>query len=845
MRIVLGFFVCVFSLVWTCSPGVSADWGSDSLYQKSISFQRTPYCPTYYQDERVLGVEGLTRTCQFGGDPIRIGLSYPDNGQVRLLAAYPYDNSMRIVQGVCAGIRNCVYEPQSDTLVSRYYTSNNMSVRIYRNVSDRIRPIFDSSGVSYTFDTSHPDFSFADSEGRGLPVEAVAMSSNGKWIAIEYRQYGIILINQETFEMRRVLAQGFRYGSSVNPTVEMAVSNDGKTVAVMGERAGFTVASIDSECGDAVRIGMRELFRDEVKRCEVVSIDVDSYIPQFHGAYDPRFSDSGQRLDFVVTSKTGEAKRIGVGVRGSNPEVLEYIALGDSFTSGEGETDNEYYLSRTDDEFEKCHTSRRSYPFILSSLIGITNVRNVACSGAKMTDIFTRSVYWGQGGRMGAYGLGHSEDRLRLEQANAIDSFHPGVIAQAGFIDRYQPRFLTVGIGGNDAGITTKLRVCAMQAECEWTTDEGRRKTASEIQSLFFRFVELYQKLAVLSPLSKVVAVGYPLGVDTEGVCDPVTGLLFDRTEQVFMNESIGYLNQVIERAARAAKIQFADMSRIFSGHQLCSGTLLPAMNGLRLGDDAGAGNFRAIGNESFHPTPYGHELIAHELKRQYFQLTTDTSCSYCPTSPPPWPEYWEGGSSTARSRIGEFAWPARFNSLNQAVSIHLPAAHLSPGSTVQIEVHSEPIELGTAIVNGDGGVDKTLKLPEALAEGVHTIHLLGMSFSGEPIELYQEIVYERVPVGEDKIELDPPTSSMDTDSGEFSGDSVADSSTSGLIASHFINPMSFKTAEESVLGATTDSTKSFRQTALVPWVLIITGVVLGCGAAGYLVFRRARDKGS
>jgi lysophospholipase L1-like esterase len=849
MRVVLGFFVCVFSLMWVSATEVGAEWGSETPklhYQKETSFRWTPYCPTYYQEEKVLGIEGLTRMCQFGGHPMRIGLSYPDNGQIRLLAAYPYDDTMRIVQGICGGIRNCLYAPQSDTIVSRYPASNRMSVKIYRNVSDRIRSIFNASGVSYTFDTSQPDFTFADSEGRELPVEAVAVSNNGKWIAIEYRQYGIILINQETFEMQRILAQGFRYGSSVDPTVELAVSNDGTMIAVMGERAGFTVAIVNAECGDRVRVGMRELFRGDVKHCEGVKIDASSYIAQYHGAYDPRFSDSGQRLDFVVTSKTGAAKRIGVGVDDSTSGVLEYVALGDSFTSGEGETDNGYYVSRTDNEFEKCHISRRSYPFLFAGLIGLSSARNVACSGAKMTDISAvRGVYWGQGGRMGVSGLGYSENHLQIERANALASFHPGVVPQIEFVERYMPQLITVGVGGNDAGITTKLRVCAMQYECEWTSEEGRRKTANEIQSLFPQFVELFEKLAILSPLSRIIAVGYPLGVDTEGVCDPITTLLFNRQEQVFMNESVRYLNQVIEWAAAAAKLKFADMSQVFSGHQLCASTLLPAMNGLRLGDDTGVGDFRAIGNESFHPTPYGHELIAHELKRQYPLLVADGNCSYCPTGSPLWPEYWGSDSDEVKSRIGEFAWPTRFTSLNQAVSIHLPAAHLLPGSTIEIEVHSEPTELGTAIVNDDGSVDETVTLPEGLAEGVHTIHLLGASFSGDPVELYQEIVYERARVDEDKVESDSPPSGEAARGEKLSGNKLEDSGTAGVLVSHSIASTSFKSRGESVLGATTNHAKSSRQTAPIPWILIVAGIILGCGTVGYVIFRRARDRGS
>src|SRR3546814_11868053 len=138
----------------------------------------------------------------------------------------------------------------------------------------------------------------------------------------------------------------------------------------------------------------------------------------------------------------------------SSTLLLEYLASVDSFTSGEVETESRNYLARTDDEFEKCHGSSKSYPFLLAGLLSLSSVRNVACSGAKMTDIFTGVGYRGQGGRLGSIGLRLSESDTLNEQTRALDSFHPGAIAQARFVERSEPRLITrseerrVGKGG-------------------------------------------------------------------------------------------------------------------------------------------------------------------------------------------------------------------------------------------------------------------------------------------------------------------------------------------------------------------------------------------------------------
>jgi lysophospholipase L1-like esterase len=422
--------------------------------------------------------------------------------------------------------------------------------------------------------------------------------------------------------------------------------------------------------------------------------------------------------------------------------VLEYLAIGDSFTSGEGETDSRHYLPGTDDELEKCHTSNRSYPFLFAGLKDLSSVRNVACSGAKMTDIFAKVGYLGQGRRLGPAGLSLSADSIAAVQARALDSFHSGVTGQSHFVEHYEPELLTVGVGGNDAGLTTKLKVCAMPGECEWTSDAGRQKTAGEIQSLFGRFVEFYRKLTILSPASQIVAIGYPLAVDDGGACDPVTAALFSGDELRFMDESMMYLNQVIERAARSAGVVLADMSRVFAGHQLCSGSLTPAMNGLRLGNDATVGIFRVIGNESFHPTPYGHELIAHELKRRYNELISGAGCQGCSNDPPSWPSYW-GEERKITSRLGDFASPTVLTSANSAISITLPPRSLLAGTKVRVEIHSDDLVLGTLKVDEQGGLSGSLTIPAGLEEGFHTIHLFGTSDSGEDIEMYQEITYE------------------------------------------------------------------------------------------------------
>lgn len=754
MGIILGFFICIFSFALWVNDGAGAtsgEWGQGTptvRSQNHTSFRWTPYCPTYYQPEVVKGVTGRIPVCEFGGNVVRMGMTYPDDGSIALVVGGLAGGDMYRVEGVCERMRNCVYAPHTDTLIARYYTPNGLiSARVFTHVTQRVTGMLDpvTGEYKYRFDSSHPDFSFTDETGQPLAVEAVAASDNGKWVGIEYRNYGIILVNQETFEMRRVLAPGFRYDYSVDPTVEMAISNDGKTVAVMGERTGFMLARITPACGDQVRAGMGLLFNDDVVRCPLVHLDVASLIDRFHAAYDPYFNGSGDRLDFIAFSQTGEAKRVSAEAAGAGAvSSLAYLALGDSFTSGEGETDSRYYLAGTDVEYEKCHVSRRAYSFVLARLKGMSDVRTVACSGAKMTDIIHPPPYWGQGKRLREGGRGLSEQEALQEQASALESFHPGIIPQSDFVDRYQPELVTVGVGGNDAGLTTKARVCAMPGECEWTSDIGRHKTAGEIGGLFGRIVNFYRMITALSPLSQVVAIGYPLAIDENGTCDALTSVLFSASERRFMNESVAYLNEVIRQAARTAGVGFVDVSRVFEGHQVCGGSLTPAMNGLRWGDDAPLGSLLSlniIGNESFHPTPFGHELVAAEVGRSDEFSNARTPCGNC--SVPPASEYWGEGLEKIRLRMEDFLSDTELESQDSAVAVKLPQKSFRPGTIVRIEIHSDPTEVGMLKVREDGSVEGEVTLPSQLVPGVHTVHIFGTSFFSEESELYQELIYD------------------------------------------------------------------------------------------------------
>jgi lysophospholipase L1-like esterase len=764
------FCALVTGLVWGPVAGAASfSWsdGSPAVYKSEpTTVEVQPDCSTYVQKLQVEGLSGEQSVCVLGGGGFKIG-SFRDDGTSRAVVMYPLDSEFHILSGVCDGLAGCLYSPEQDVLVSRYGNG----VRVYGGVRSRIHQTvgLGLSAIRYDFDISDPLYSTPS----GIPVGAFALSRNGKWLGMEIKNLGIGLVNLETGTARRVMAPGYQYGRGFDPSEELAVSNDGSSVVVMGDNAGITFASIDSDCGDILESPLEPDFAFGVKACHRVAIDASAFIPSFAVGLSPHFDDTGGQLEFVAGSRGFGQRRVVLRANGFDgaPE-LGYLALGDSFSSGEGETDDHYYEQGTDDKFEECHVSVRSYPFLLAAAMQLTSsaFQSVACSGAKTTDILGQSGdYWGQEARLGPLGLNLPLPDRQNTQANSLLGFLPGRSLQEAFVQRYQPEVVSVGIGGNDAGFMDKLKACAMPGTCEWAaTTSGRYSIGLEIHGLFGKLVNLYEQLKLDAPFSHFYAVGYPQIMSPTGVCDLLTATLFDTSERSLVEEGISYLNQVIKAAAGAAKISYLDIEQTLAGRELCGSSGLPsAVNGLRFGNDIAPTELlpmlKLFGKESFHPNPTGHELIARTILRQQPDLRVGGACDTCATSgePPPIPDSLNSADTTLRGTPSntDLVSSAEIARRSSTVSLSLPAGSLEPGSIAQLEVHSDPLKLGLFSAATDGSLVGEAHLPPTLGEGFHTLHLYGNSFSGQPVDLYQVILLRDQVAAEQVNIVDGPRS--------------------------------------------------------------------------------------
>lgn len=729
----------------------------------AIPNMNQPWCPTPLRLEKIDGESTEKSVCITSDSGIRFGKYYANS--LKYLISFPFDSKMYKITGLSSMTDDFTYLGASDILVSKQNIINGIvkSLVIYKNFSKKLQKYYDyaSQSNTYFFDISNPDYVFRNQEGYAWPIGGVGASDNGEWLAVEFRQRGIGLLEIDTLKMKRISTLSYYYNAGFDPTSQLAVSNDGRHVAIMGANAGFHIFGVTADCGDEATDMNMEAVSPIENTCKEANVETWRFIDRLWAAFSPRFNDDGGELDFYASSYSNQTLEISLRAGGYSNKKMDYLALGDSFTSGEGETKDEYYLNGTNEEYEKCHVSINSYPFVVSDLMGIdvSNMANVACSGAVTSDVIGKDTeYFGQGTRLGKKFLNLNDSEATVAKTDARYSFLPGRIHQETFIREYAPKAVTVSIGGNDAGFMNILTACLSHETCSWAnTEKGKEQAALAIKGLFPVLVNTYRKIHDDSPNSRIFVIGYPKIIDENNKCNLINGYMLDTTERRFINEGIHYLNSVIAAAAKYTGVKFIDIESSFGDQTLCGSQKPPAMNAIRFGDDITITNkfprFKPIGAESFHPNPLGHTLTANMIYNIVDDFTTYNYCPgdsvVCPdgTAKAPEPsEYWIPDKPHDYPTIAQAEFVSDNNDTINLGEKHIELAEksLQPGSAVKVEIASTPTLLGEYISSTDGSLSIDIRLPSDLEYGYHTVYLSGTSYSGEPIELYEVIQFAK-----------------------------------------------------------------------------------------------------
>lgn len=678
------------------------------------------------------------------------------------------DMKMYVVQGMPTSV-SPVSNPGSSALI---YHDYNSVIAVYKNYLEYLV----WNGQDYDL-SGKPPHVVTVGDGREMVARTIAVSRGGVWIAAE-TQNGIAQIDLANYSVRIVAPVVSNH--ALNEVVELAISDNGYYVAVAGRLySGRQLAVIDT----------RICTNGNCSRTDLTPLYGSAAIPD-GWPISPQFGTDGARLEIFIDRAFGNYTQVSVYPYGSAPPSVRYLALGDSFSSGEGDGDPTYYLAHTDDRAkgETCHTSSRSYPFLIAAYAGLNAfegllsipVRSVACSGAKISDVIGSTSYTGQGGRI----AGESSSRANELRVAALNDFVPGRIRQQDFVERYQPKALSLSIGGNDVQFAHILSLCARSiTTCDYASQPtDRRNLGDSITALYPKLIDVYTQLNRSDPSARIFAVGYPRFINpTEELCPLSINL--DAQERLMIDEGVKYLNAVTKAAAATVGIGYLDIEDALAAHRGCDdpGGYVNAI-------DIVSALFGTVDLGTFHPNELGNEAIARSIVTQASGDLADFP--YCISNRYPCPREtvvpllpgFFGDSAVRSPRIAlpselvKYTFSGVPYLVTKAIEINLAAYTLATGSKVRAEIHSDVTVLGEYRAGTDGALNVSILLPDSIPSGYHTLHLYGQSPSGEELDMYQIVNVADNPPTKATAEITPPVSlsNIDTQNPSDTAQSVA-----------------------------------------------------------------------
>jgi lysophospholipase L1-like esterase len=262
--------------------------------------------------------------------------------------------------------------------------------------------------------------------------------------------------------------------------------------------------------------------------------------------------------------------------------ALRYIALGDSFSSGEGvppfRPGTDQYLPVRD----TCHRSFRGYPALIAGRRSSPGTWGFwACSGALTSDM-THANH---------------ENPNEIAQLNRIS--RPGTS---------DPRvdLITITIGGNDAqfaGATTSCVFSRIVPGLEGCQAGWRATVKDGIARLRGTLPGVYRTIHQRAPNARILVLGYPNPFPASAPPLSRCRLWLEPTDIRFFHDEVNALNASIRYAT--SKVTGASVRYLaptgFAGHDACSNS--PWFNGL----DVVPTEFRY----SFHPNVLGQRRLA------------------------------------------------------------------------------------------------------------------------------------------------------------------------------------------------------------------------------------------
>lgn len=626
-----------------------------------------------------------------------------------------------------------------------------------------------------------------------VKFDELAVSNNGDYAVGSINRRGIVKIDLNSGAMTPLSSATFSNGIGLF----MSISNDGRYAMTTKAGSGKLLVYDTLGCLNtypANAWSRYDAFSGNGCISKDIYAELRTVFPDMTNLSGLHFTSNPAELEaFIYRTVAGvsQSQRVVIWPQGYVSSARGYLALGDSFASGEGDTEGGiWYEQGTDEQGDEstffsrnlCHLSRRSYPYLMAIELGYitTNTtspvesglfHSVACSGAKMHNIVGILGEKQDEGSATDYAI--TDNQYRFERKFALAGWQPGYAAQINYQKRrevggltkesFTPEIITMSIGGNDAGFGQKLLACLLPGTCEFASSQSvRSEVAKELAAEREKLVKVYKKAKESAPESRIYIIGYPNFVQASPeTCGANVHL--DNDEATFVNFATSYYNDVIRSAAAIAGVLYVDVEDVLVNVNLCSGAPQSqmAVNGVTAGNDValspvsdGLLRFglcvvrKCVGSETFHPNQNGHKLYKERILSETVNLTLPNPSPVATNIPVPSDYFGVEARSFVDSLNGTPQNPQGYAKMQEMVSGGLgfrqPTVTLRgmlPGSTVRFEVHSDPIVLGEGIVSSNGTIQFSAQLPSELPAGYHELHAYGFDVFGNPVEYYEPIM--------------------------------------------------------------------------------------------------------
>lgn len=610
-----------------------------------------------------------------------------------------------------------------------------------RNLSDtQLQELLARPDGTVFYDFSYqPSANILDATGNPILIDDntsavnVWYSQNGEYVLIVQQGTGTVTrINLETYQMLTTKYTLSADGSDTFATFD--ITNDGSQI--IANVFGHAPRLISLSSCDSGKV----LYISEPVVCaqRLLSEAIKNFDPETDGIGEFAFFKDDTTIAFYTRTIQGDYEKLYIYAPGTWSAGSKYVALGDSFASGEGA--NSYYSGTNIEGINMCHLSKISYPYLIDRRLALNDVHSVACSGARIKHVV---------GVLDSIDGTRDTRNTNQYTVNTFDailgSWTPGRKMQIDYLPELnKPDIVTISIGGNDMGFGDIITSCVdFRKKTCYQSDKDKAALLNTMNSQYDRLVDVYTQIKKTAALgARVYVIAYPQIVKADGDCG--INVRLNKQETEFAVQITNYIDLIVQRAAQRAGVTYVDTRSAFDGHRLCEKGS-SAVNGATVTKSK---KRRFISSNSYHPTPLGHELLANTIRHSTDDLNNINPRPDLMAVAPDVADAVVLGifkNSYDAANAGMLYFDSELNNsvISRASSVtgsYHEASNLSKNSGFTITLHSDPVDLGIASTDSQGILHYSFVIPETVPTGFHTIIFSGNDNEGNDLQIQSTI---------------------------------------------------------------------------------------------------------